>query len=436
MTTTPTGTPVVPESQEPVVTHVLDDLDARGLVAHATDADALRAALDEGPITYYVGFDPTAPSLHVGNLLQLLTARRLQLAGHRPLILVGGSTGLIGDPKQSGERVMNSRETVAEWVDRIRDQVSRFVSFEGDNAATVVNNLDWTSQINTIDFLRDIGKHFPVNRMLARDVVSSRLESGISYTEFSYVLLQSLDFLELFRRYGCILQTGGSDQWGNLTAGVELIRRSDGGKAHALATPLITKADGTKFGKTETGTIWLDPGLMSPYAFHQAWMQAEDSKVGEYLKQFTFLPLDEIDALMAEHAEAPGRRVPQRRLARELTNLVHGESETDAAELAATALFGRGALEDLPEPTLAAALGEAGVAELDGAATVTDALVATGLSESRSAARRAVTDGGAYANNVRVEDPELTLNDVVAVHGAWIVLRRGKRQIAGVKLHP
>jgi len=419
-----------------VVTHVLDDLDARGLLAHTTDADALRAALDDGPITYYVGFDPTAPSLHVGNLLQLLTARRLQLAGHRPLILVGGSTGLIGDPKQSGERVMNSRETVAEWVDRIRDQVSRFVSFEGENAATVVNNLDWTSQINTIDFLRDIGKHFPVNRMLARDVVSSRLESGISYTEFSYVLLQSLDYLELFRRYGCVLQTGGSDQWGNLTAGVELIRRSDGGKVHALATPLITKADGTKFGKTESGTIWLDPSLMSPYAFHQAWIQAEDAKVGEYLKQFTFLPVDEIDALMAEHAEAPGRRLPQRRLAAELTTLVHGESETAAAELAATALFGRGELGDLPESTLAAALEGAGLAELAGDATVTDALVAAGLSDSRSAARRAVGEGGAYVNNVRVDDPEQTLAQGPLLHGSWIVLRRGKRQIAGVKLHP
>ncbi len=417
------------------MTHVLDDLDARGLIAHATDADALRAALDEGPITYYVGFDPTAPSLHVGNLLQLLTARRLQLAGHRPLILVGGSTGLIGDPKQSGERVMNSRETVAEWVERIRAQVSRFVSFDGENAATVVNNLDWTSQINTIDFLRDIGKHFPVNRMLARDVVSSRLESGISYTEFSYVLLQSLDFLELYRRYGCILQTGGSDQWGNLTAGVELIRRSDSGKAHALATPLITKADGTKFGKTETGTIWLDPGLMSPYAFHQAWMQAEDAKVGEYLKQFTFLPVEEVDTLMAEHADAPGRRVPQRRLARELTSLVHGEAETDAAELAATALFGRGALEELPETTLEAALTEAGVATLAGSATITDALVEAGLSDSRSAARRAVADGGAYANNVRVDDPEQQLSELAPLQGSWIVLRRGKRQIAGVKLH-
>ncbi|WP_229053793.1 tyrosine--tRNA ligase [Aeromicrobium sp. Leaf350] len=418
------------------MTHVLDDLDARGLLAHTTDADALRAALDDGPITYYVGFDPTAPSLHVGNLLQLLTARRLQLAGHRPLVLVGGSTGLIGDPKQSGERVMNSPETVAGWVERIREQVSQFVSFEGENAATVVNNLDWTSQINTIDFLRDIGKHFPVNRMLARDVVSSRLESGISYTEFSYVLLQSLDFLELYRRHGCVLQTGGSDQWGNLTAGVELIRRSDGGKAHALATPLITKADGTKFGKTESGTIWLDPDLMSPYAFHQAWIQAEDTKVGEYLKQFTFLPVEEVDALMAEHAEAPGRRLPQRRLARELTTLVHGEAEADAAELAATALFGRGQLEDLPESTLAAALAGAGVSELSAEATITDALVAAGLSDSRSAARRAVTEGGAYVNNVRVDDPEQTLGATTPLHGSWLVVRRGKRQIAGVKLHP
>ena len=415
--------------------HVLDDLDARGLVAHATDRDALRDALSSGPVTYYVGFDPTAPSLHVGNLLQVLTARRLQMAGHRPLILVGGSTGLIGDPKQSGERTMNSKETVAAWVERIREQVSRFVSFEGENAAVLVNNLDWTSQINTIDFLRDIGKHFPVNRMLARDVVSSRLESGISYTEFSYVLLQSLDFLELYRRHGCVLQTGGSDQWGNLTAGVELIRRADGGKAHAFATPLITKADGTKFGKTESGTIWLDPDLMSPYAFHQSWIQAEDSKVGEYLKQFTFLSVDEVDQLMARHAEAPGRRTPQRRLAHELTSIVHGTAEAEAAELAATALFGRGELRGLPEATLAAALTEAGVADVGPDATVTDALVAARLVESRSAARRAIADGGAYVNNERVSDPDALIIEGDLLHDSWAVLRRGKRQIAGVKLH-
>ncbi|EFQ83934.1 tyrosine--tRNA ligase [Aeromicrobium marinum DSM 15272] len=418
------------------MTHVLDDLVARGLVAHSTDIEALREALSAGPVTYYVGFDPTAPSLHVGNLLQILTARRLQLAGHRPLILVGGSTGLIGDPKESGERSMNSRETVADWVDRIRAQVTRFVDFDGDNAATVVNNLDWTGQLNTIDFLRDIGKHFPVNRMLARDVVSSRLESGISYTEFSYVLLQSLDYLELHRRHGCVLQTGGSDQWGNLTAGVELVRRADGDRVHAFATPLITKADGTKFGKTESGTIWLDPDLMSPYAFHQTWIQAEDSKVGEYLAQFTFLELSEIDALMAEHAEAPGRRVPQRRLARELTTIVHGAAEAEAAEHAASALFGKGELSDLPEATLAAALTEAGVATVPADASVTDALVACGLVDSRSAARRTVLEGGAYMNNQRVDDPDAPVADAPRLAGGWTVLRRGKRAVAGVKLAP
>jgi tyrosyl-tRNA synthetase len=415
---------------------VLDDLDARGLVAHSTDPDALRAALDDGPITFYVGFDPTAPSLHVGNLLQLLTARRLQLAGHRPLLLVGGSTGLVGDPKEAGERVMNTKETVAEWVERIRGQVGRFVAMDGENAATIVNNLDWTESLSTIDFLRDIGKHFPVNRMLARDVVSSRLESGISYTEFSYVLLQSLDYLELHRRHGCVLQTGGSDQWGNITAGVELVRRADGAKVHALATPLITKADGTKFGKTEAGTVWLDADLTSPYAFYQSWIQAEDSKVGEYLRQFTFLPLDEIDSLMAEHQEAPGRRVAQRRLAAEVTTIVHGAAEVEAAELASGALFGRGELAELPETTLAAALREAGAVELSraDAPTLTDALVATQLVDSRSAARRAVAEGGAYVNNERVDDPDLDLTGATLLHGSWAVLRRGKRAVSGVHL--
>ena len=420
---------VIPDS-------VLDDLDARGLVAHATDRDALREALAAGPLTFYVGFDPTAPSLHVGNLLQILTARRLQLAGHRPLLLVGGSTGLVGDPKEAGERTMNSKETVAEWVERIRDQVARFVELDGDNAATMVNNLDWTESLGTLDFLRDIGKHFPINRMLAREVISSRLESGISYTEFSYVLLQALDYLELFRRHGCVLQTGGSDQWGNITAGVELVRRAEGERVHALATPLVTKADGTKFGKTETGTVWLDADLMSPYAFYQSWIQSEDAKVGEYLKQFTFLPLDEIDALMAEHLEKPGLRQAQRRLAAEVTALVHGQAEVDAAELASGALFGHGDLADLPESTLAAALNEAGAVDLPraGAPTLTDALVATGLVDSRSAARRAVADGGAYVNNERVDDPDLDLAGAELLHGSWAVLRRGKRSVSGVRL--
>ncbi|MCL3820200.1 tyrosine--tRNA ligase [Aeromicrobium wangtongii] len=418
------------------MTHVLDDLDARGLIAHSTDRDALRAELSAGPITYYVGFDPTAPSLHIGNLLQLLTARRLQLAGHRPLLLVGGSTGLIGDPKEAGERVMNTKETVAEWVDRIASQVSRFVDVDGPNGATIVNNLDWTAGLSTIDFLRDIGKHFPVNRMLARDVVSSRLESGISYTEFSYVLLQSMDFLELHRRHGCVLQTGGSDQWGNITAGVELIRRADGAKAHALATPLITKADGTKFGKTESGTVWLDPALMSPYAFYQSWIQAEDSKVIEYLRQFTFLELDEIARIEAEHVEKPGLRAAQRRLAAEMTTIVHGEAETAAAELASQALFGRAELQDLPEPTLAAALREAGAVDLAAAddPTIVDALVATGLADSRSAARRAVGEGGAYLNNERVTDPDLPLTADRLLYNTWAVIRKGKRSVSGVSI--
>lgn len=418
------------------MTHVLDDLQARGLIAHSTDLDALREEMDAGPITYYVGFDPTAPSLHIGNLLQLLTARRIQDAGHRPLILVGGSTGLIGDPKESGERVMNAPETVAEWVERIRAQVARFVDLEGPCAATLVNNLDWTQGLSTIDFLRDVGKHFPVNRMLARDVVSSRLESGISYTEFSYVLLQSLDYLELHRRHGCVLQTGGSDQWGNITAGVELVRRADGARVHALATPLVTKADGTKFGKTESGTVWLDADRTSPYAFHQSWIQAEDAKVGEYLRQFTFVPVEEIDALMAEHEERPGARAAQRRLASEVTTLVHGPQETAAAEAAASALFGRGELTDLPPATLAAALREAGAVQLrrSDAPTLVDAFVASGLVGSRSEARRAIGDGGAYVNNERVDDVDALVADRGVLHGSWLVLRRGKRAIAGLEL--
>jgi tyrosyl-tRNA synthetase len=284
-----------------VETSVLDELDGRGLLASTTDRPALCAEMDGGPMTFYVGFDPTAPSLHIGNLLQLLTARRLQAAGHRPLILVGGATGLIGDPKEAGERVLNSPEVVAGWVERIREQVGRFVELGGHRAAQVVDNLDWTASLGVIDFLRDVGKHFPVNRMLGREVVRSRLDAGISYTEFSYVLLQAMDYLELFRRHGCRLQTGGSDQWGNITAGVELVRRTEGVRVHAIATPLVTKADGTKFGKTETGTVWLDPELTSPYAFHQFWVNAEDAMAGEYLRLFTFRSLEEIVSWAALH---------------------------------------------------------------------------------------------------------------------------------------
>ncbi|WP_182524198.1 tyrosine--tRNA ligase [Nocardioides dongkuii] len=416
---------------------LLDDLEWRGLVAHATDLDALREALAGGSVRYYVGFDPTAPSLHMGNLLQIVTAMRLQRAGHTPYVLVGGATGMIGDPRESGERTLNSPETVRDWVGRVRRQIEPFLSFDGENAATMVDNYDWTANLSTIDFLRDIGKHFPVNRMLARDVVRTRLEAGISYTEFSYVLLQSLDFLELYRRHGVTLQFGGSDQWGNLTGGVELIRRADGGRAHAFATPLVTKADGTKYGKTEGGALWLDPEMMSPYAFFQFWLNVEDEKVGELLRLFTFLSREEIEALEAEHAEKPFLRAGQRALADAVTSLVHGPEETERIRAASAALFGGGDLAALGTSTLAAALREAGstvVDRADGLPTVVDLLVATGLAASKGEARRTINEGGAYLNNTRVTDPETVPAEADLVGGSWLVLRRGKKRFAGIEV--
>ncbi|NPD05964.1 tyrosine--tRNA ligase [Nocardioides sp. zg-1308] len=415
--------------------NVLDELEWRGLVAHSTDRDALRAALGEGSVKFYVGFDPTAPSLHMGNLVQLVTARRLQDAGHTPYVLVGGATGMIGDPRDSGERTLNSPDTVKEWTERVRQQVSRFVGFEGDNAATTVNNYDWTASLSTIDFLRDIGKHFPVNRMLARDTVKRRLESGISYTEFSYVLLQSMDYLNLFREHGVSLQFGGSDQWGNITGGAELVRRVTGGSAHGFATPLITKSDGTKYGKTEGGALWLDPEMLSPYAFHQFWLNVEDEKVGELLRIFTFLPREEIEDLEQQTAEKPFLRAGQKRLADEVTALVHGAEEVEQAKAAAAALFGGGDLGSIKPETLASALREAGgttvpAADLPG---ILDLLVAAGLVKSKGDARRTVAEGGAYLNNVRVEDPELVPTEADLVAGSWLVLRRGKKKFAGVQ---
>ncbi len=416
---------------------LLDDLEWRGLIAHSTDLDALREALSEGSVRFYVGFDPTAPSLHMGNLVQILTAKRLQNAGHTPYALVGGATGMIGDPKESGERTLNSLDTVKDWVERVRHQVEPFLSFEGENAATMVNNYDWTASLSTIDFLRDIGKHFPVNRMLARDVVKSRLDAGISYTEFSYVLLQSMDFLELFRQHGVTLQFGGSDQWGNLTGGVELIRRSDGGKAHAFATPLVTKSDGTKYGKTEGGALWLDPDMMSPYAFYQFWLNVEDEKVGELLRIFTFLSRAEIEDLEAQHAEKPFLRTGQRALAEQVTTIVHGAEETERIKAASAALFGGGHLSSLSPATLGAALREAGTTTVDGDTGipgVVDLLVATGLAASKGEARRTITEGGAYLNNVRVEHPDVVPADDDLLGGTWLVLRRGKKRFAGVEV--
>ena len=416
--------------------NVLDELEWRGLVAHSTDPAELRDALGAGSVRFYVGFDPTAPSLHMGNLVQLVTARRLQDAGHTPYILVGGATGMIGDPKDSGERILNSLDTVKDWTERVRRQVSGFVSFDGDNAATVVNNYDWTATMSVIDFLRDIGKHFPVNRMLARDTVRRRLESGISYTEFSYVLLQSMDFLSLHREHGVTLQFGGSDQWGNITGGAELIRRATSGQAHAFATPLVTKADGTKYGKTEGGALWLDPEMMSPYAFHQFWLNVEDEKVVEMLKIFTFLSREEIDDLEGQTAEKPFLRAAQKRLADEVTTLVHGAAETEQAKAAAAALFGGGDLHALSASTLAAALSEAGSASAkrDDLPSVVDLFVEAGLAKSKGEARRTVSEGGAYLNNTRIEDPDLVPTESDLLGGAWLVLRRGKKNFAGVEV--
>ena len=417
--------------------HVLDDLEWRGLIAHSTDLDALRAEMDDGPVRFYVGFDPTAPSLHMGNLLQIVTARRLQDAGHVPFALVGGATGMIGDPKDSGERVLNSLDVVKAWVGRVRAQIEPFLSFEGDNAATMVNNYDWTASLSTIDFLRDVGKHFPVNRMLARDVVRTRLEAGISYTEFSYVLLQSMDYLNLHRDYGVTLQTGGSDQWGNITGGVELVRRTEGARVHALATPLVTRADGTKYGKTEGGALWLDPEMLSPYSFYQFWLNVEDEKVGELLRVFTFLSHEEIEDLETQTAENPFLRAGQRALAEEMTTLVHGAAETARIQAASKALFGGGALDELDPGTLAAALHEAGSVQVkrgEGLPSVVDLLVLAGLSRSRSEARRTVGEGGAYLNNERVEDPDLVPTEADLLGGSWLVLRRGKKNLAGVEI--
>ena len=420
---------------------VLDDLRWRGLVAISTDEGALRSALAAGPVTFYVGFDPTAPSLHVGSLVQLLTARRLQLAGHRALVLVGGATGLVGDPRMSGERVLNDPAVVAEWVRRIQHQVGPFIAFDGPNPALLVNNLDWTAPLSAIDFLRDVGKHFRVNRMLAKESVSARLESqeGLSFTEFSYQILQGMDYLELHRRHGCVLQTGGSDQWGNITSGVDLIHKVERAAVHALATPLVTKADGTKMGKSEGGAVWLDAELTSPYAFYQFWLTAEDAMVGAYLRYFTFLGREEVEALDHATRERPAAREAQRALAAALTTLVHGAEATARVEAASAALFGRGALEELGDRELGDALAELPTARpapgepLD----VARLLVASGVVPSLSAARRALDEGGAYVNNERVVPPAggreaVEVDPSRLLHGRWLVLRRGKRTVAAV----
>ncbi len=417
------------------MTSILDDLRWRGILAQSTDPDALEALFDAGPVTFYVGFDPTAPSLHVGHLMQVLTAHRLQGAGHRPLLLMGGATGLIGDPRPTGgERTLNDLDTVARWVQRIQAQLTPYVSFDGPVAAQMVNNLDWTSELSAIDLLRNIGKHFSVNRMLAKDSVSARLEAGgISYTEFSYQVLQSNDFLELYRRHGCVLQTGGSDQWGNITAGVDLVRRVAGASVHALTTTLVTKSDGTKFGKTEGGAVWLDPTMTSPYAFYQFWLNADDRDATVWLRRFSLRSRGEIEALEEAAAERPPARIAQRALADELTALVHGDDERDRAVAASDALFGQGDLQALDASTLVAALAELPGLVLSGPMpSLPELLAGSTLVPSRSAGRRAVQEGGAYVNNVRISDVEHVPAAQDLLHGRWLVLRRGKRNLAAV----
>jgi tyrosyl-tRNA synthetase len=424
------------------VDDIIDELSWRGLIAVSTDLDELRQALNSGRVTLYGGFDPTAPGLHIGNLVLLVTMRRLQLAGHRPIGLVGGATGLIGDPSgKSAERVLNPAELVAEWVERIRGEVSRFLDFDaGESSALIVSNLDWTEPMHVLDFLRDIGKHFSINRMLDRESVKARLEAGgISYTEFSYQLLQAMDYLELHRRYGCTLQLGGSDQWGNLVAGVGLIRSVESASVHALATPLITKPDGTKYGKTEGGAIWLSADLMSPYAFYQFWLNVSDAEVPGLLRVFSFRSREEIDALVLQSADRPAARIGQRALAEEITTLVHGAEETQRAIAASRALFGQGSLTDLDERTLAAVAAEVRAAEIPwdgGLPPVANLMAAAGVAPTVSAARRAIAGGGAYLNNQKVTDEKAVPRAEDLLHARYLILRRGKRTVGAVEVVP
>lgn len=436
-----TASPVLSrQANDPSFPNIWQELKWRGLVHVSTDEAALEEALAGEPITYYCGFDPTAASLHLGHLVQLLLLRRLQLAGHKPLGLVGGSTGLIGDPRQTSERVLNTREIVSEWVDSLGDQVRNYLSFDGENAARMVNNLDWTGGLSALDFLRDIGKYFRVGTMIKKEIVAKRLnsEEGISYTEFSYQILQGLDYLNLYRDFDCVLQTGGSDQWGNLTSGTELVRKVEGQHVHAIGTPLITNADGTKFGKSEGNAIWLNPEMCSPYTFYQFWLNTADADVADRLKVFTFLSREEIAEYEQKVQDEPFRREAQRRLAWEVTSLVHGEEQTQKVIDASAAIFGGGDLDGIDEPTLTSVAAELTHIDLraEGEPNIIELLVQTQLVTSNSEARRTVKDGGAYVNNIKITDETQVFGSGNALHGRHLLVRRGKKNMAMATLPP
>lgn len=427
------------QRNDPSFAGVYDELVWRGLVHVSTDEGELKELLSGPPITFYCGFDPTAPSLHLGNLVQLLTMRRIQLAGHKPLGLVGGSTGLVGDPRPTAERTMNTKETVSEWVGYLQGQVQKYLDFEGDDAARMVNNLDWTGPMTVIDFLRDVGKYFRVGTMIKKETVAKRLNSdeGISYSEFSYQILQGMDYLQLFREYGCVLQTGGSDQWGNLTSGTELVRKVEGRSVHAIGTPLITNSDGTKFGKSEGNAVWLDGAMTTPYAMFQFWLNTSDADVAERLRIFTFRSRAGIEELERATVERPHERAAQRALAYDVTSLVHGVDATEKVIAASAALFGQGDLASLDLATLQAATAELESVSVsrDGLGIV-DLLVATGLSASNSAARRTVAEGGAYVNNAKIADADHAVGEDDLLHGRYLLVRRGKRNLAMIEAVP
>ncbi|UYG15611.1 tyrosine--tRNA ligase [Brachybacterium huguangmaarense] len=419
---------------------ILDDLETRGLVVQTTGREALGQALADGPVSLYCGFDPTASSLHVGHLTQVLTMRRFQLAGHRPYALVGGATGLIGDPRMTGERVLHDASVVEGWVQNLRDQISRLVDLDGEFGVRMVNNLDWIGQMSALELLRDIGKNYRMGTMLAKETVARRLASdeGISYTEFSYQILQGIDFLELHRRHGVTLQYGGNDQWGNLLSGVDLVRKTDGDEVHAMTTPLVTKADGQKFGKSEGGAVWLDPDQTSPYAFHQFWLNAADADVVAYLRYFTFRDPDDIAELERLTREEPQRRAAQRALADDLTTLVHGRRATDQAVEAAAVLFGRGDVRSLDEQTVQAVARELPQSTLARSTSLLDAFVASGIVTSKGEARRAAGQSGLTVNGepVSVDGLAGPLEDVAPLPGGRVLLRRGRKSAAMVALAP